>query len=69
MRHLLIEKKMTTEKAEQILNSWLGHAKNGCSHNFVKGLIERNDYIYMNNKNVLKVDTNKLQKEGDLNAA
>ena len=66
IRRLIEEKKMTVEKAEQILNSWLGHANNGCSHNFIQGLIERNGYIYMNNKGVLKIDT-KTQKEGDVN--
>ena len=62
MRHLLEEGKMTVEKAEQILNSWLGHAKHGNSYNFIRRLIGRNDYIYMNRKGVLKVDTKKITK-------
>jgi retron-type reverse transcriptase len=67
-RRLIIEGRMTTEKAEQILNSWLGHARHGCSYNFVQRLLEKNDYIYMNNKGVLKVDVKKLEKEGALYA-
>jgi len=67
MRHLLEEEKMKPEKAEQILNSWKGHADNGCSYNFIEKLLERNNHIYMNKKGVLKVDMSKL--EGYKNAA
>lgn len=56
MKRLIIEGRMTSEKAEQILNSWNGHAKYGCSHNFIKRLIERNDYIYLDHKGILKVN-------------
>lgn len=56
MRELIIEGKMTEEKAEQILNSWLGHAKHGNSYNFIQLLLERNDYIFMDEKDVLKID-------------
>ena len=66
MKRLLIEKQMTIETAEQILNSWLGHAKQGCSYNFIQELLRKNDYIYMSDKGVLKVNKSKLQKEGDL---
>ncbi len=65
IRYLLIEGEMTKEKAEQIFNSWLGHAKHGNSRNFIQQLLEKNDYIYMNEKGVLKVDMSKLQKEDD----
>ncbi|MDC3412516.1 reverse transcriptase/maturase family protein [Terrihalobacillus insolitus] len=68
MRRLITEELMTVEKAEQILNSWKGHAKYGCSYNFIKSLLERNDYIYMNHKGILKVNVNKL-KEGDVDVA
>lgn len=64
MGRLLEEGKMATEKAEQILNSWKGHADNGSSYNFIQRLLKRNDYIYMNNKGVLKIDTDKITKEG-----
>lgn len=55
----IAEGRMTVEKAEQILNSWLGHAKHGNSHNFIQGLLERNNYLYLNNRGVFKIDTNK----------
>lgn len=55
MRLSLIEGRMTVEKAEQILNSWLGHADHGCSFNFIERLIERNPHIYRNHKGVLKI--------------
>lgn len=63
MRRLIAEGLMSVEKAEQILNSWLGHAQNGSSRNFINKLLERNDYIYMNTKGILKI------KECELNVA
>lgn len=60
IRYLLIDGQMTKEKAEQIFNSWLGHAKHGNSRNFIQQLLERNDYIYMDNKGALRVDMSKL---------
>lgn len=55
MRRLVRDKLMEKEKAEQILNSWLGHAKNGSSHNFIQSLIARNDYIRLDNRGTLKI--------------
>ena len=65
-RRLLVEEKITVEKVEQILNSWYGHAKHGDSYNFIKRLIERNDYICMNGKEVLKVNVDIIEKERGL---
>lgn len=62
MRRLLIERKVEPEKAEQILNSWLGHAKYGCSYNFIQKLIKRNDYIVLIDGK-LKVDMKKIERE------
>lgn len=62
MRRLLIEGLMEPEKAEQILNSWLGHAEHGCSHNFVLKLVERNDYILLIDGK-LRVDRELIKKE------
>lgn len=59
-RPMLINEEITVEKVEQILNSWLGHSKHANSYNFILSLVDRNNYIHMNNKGVLKVDTNKL---------
>lgn len=60
IRHLLINGKMTKEKAEQIFNSWIGHAKHGNSRNFIQQLLKRNNYIYMDKKGALRVDISKL---------
>lgn len=68
MRHLLVEGEMAIEKAEQILSSWSGHAGHGDSYSFIQKLIKNNDYIYLNKKGVLKVDKNKIKKEGINNA-
>lgn len=60
----IAEGRMTVEKAEQILNSWLGHAKHGNSHNFIQRLLERNNYLYLNNRGVFKIDTTKIRGGG-----
>lgn len=62
IRRLLILEKMKPEKAEQIFNSWMGHAKNANSHNFINRLISSNDYVYFEDQK-FKVDRNLLQKE------
>lgn len=67
-RQLLLDEKITVEKVEQILNSWLGHARYANSYNFIQNLIAKNDYIYMirtKGKKALKVDKSKLIKEGE----
>jgi len=64
MPHLIKEGKLTIEKAEQILNSWLGHAKHGNSYNFIKKLIMKNNFLYITNKKgkkVLKINKYKLE--------
>lgn len=64
MKRLIIDGKLSVDKTEQIINSWYGHAKQGNSYNFVNKALSKYDYIYLNDDNVLKVDTNKL-KEGE----
>ena len=54
MESLIHENKMTKEKAEQILNSWRGHAINGNSWNFIQKLLKKFSFIYLEN-NTLKV--------------
>lgn len=66
MPSLIKENRMTVEKAEQMLNSWKGHADYACSYNFIESLIKRNDFIYKDMKGKLKIDTNKLYREGDI---
>jgi len=47
MPHLIQEGKLTIERAEQMLNSWLGHAKHASSHNFIKKLLMRHRFLYL----------------------
>lgn len=54
--HLIKNGKLTVSKAEQMLNSWKGHADNACSHNFILSLINRYDFIYINKYGKLKID-------------
>ncbi len=49
-RPMLIEEKITIEKAEQILNSWHGHAELANSYKFIQSLLERFDYIELVDK-------------------
>ena len=68
MPHLILEGKLTVEKAEQILNSWEGHAEHASSYNFIQGLLEKYDFLYLvkkKDKTVFKIDVSKLEKEGD----
>lgn len=54
MPHLIQEGKLTIERAEQMLNSWLGHAKHASSHGFIKRLIMRHRFLCIS-KGKLKV--------------
>lgn len=60
MKHLIEEDKMTVDKAEQMLNSWKGHATHANNYNFTKNLINRYEFIYKDDKNKLKIDTSRL---------
>lgn len=64
MPHLIKEGKLTISKAEQMLNSWLGHANHGNSYNFIKKLIMKHNFLYITNKKgkrVLKINKYKLE--------
>lgn len=37
--------KVTPDKSQQMLSSWMGHAKHGCSHNFIKTLLVRFPFL------------------------
>ena len=63
MRRLIIDKNMTQEKAEQILNSWKGHAEHGNSYNFIQTLLKKNDYITLNKEGIFKIDIKIINKE------
>ena len=65
---LIMEDKMTISKAEQILNSWLGHAKYGDSYNFIKSLMIKYHFLYLikgKDKSVLKINYNILKRYYD----
>ena len=61
MPRLINEGRLTIAKAEQMLNSWKGHSDYGCNFNFLKRLIARNPFIYINEKGTLKISKNKLK--------
>lgn len=59
---------MAVEKAEQILNSWKGHAEHGNSYNFVQKLLSKFGFVYLvekGNRTILKIDEKLLKKDGD----
>lgn len=63
MPHLIKEGRLTVEKAEQMLNSWKGHAEHANSYNFILSLIANHDFLYLvkkKNKTVFKIDVSKL---------
>lgn len=55
MKRLIVEGRLKKEKAEQIFNSWYGHSKHANSFNFIQSLIKKNDYVYLDNKNIIRV--------------
>jgi len=57
------ENRMSVEKCEQILNSWYGHAMHGSSYNFINKLIKKSKYIYLDYRQRLKIDVNKIYEE------
>lgn len=63
--NLVNNKKVKPIKIEQILNSWLGHANNASSYNFIKSLVEKSEYIEMQDHK-LKLITKNLGKEGSI---
>lgn len=63
MPNLINKGKLTVEKAEQMLNSWKGHAEHANSYNFIQSLIEKHDFLYLvkkKNKTIFKIDVSKL---------
>lgn len=66
MPYLVKEGEMKVEKAEQMLNSWKGHADYASSHNFIQKLINRSNFIYLDNKGSLKINSDKVYKDGGL---
>ena len=60
MPKLIISGKMNIQKAEQILNSWLGHSSHASSYNFIGKLISKYNFLYLTDNKALKVDKNRL---------
>ncbi|MDD2297406.1 MAG: RNA-directed DNA polymerase, partial [Sphaerochaetaceae bacterium] len=64
MPYLIRDGKLSITKAEQMLNSWKGHAEHANSYNFIKKLVEKNDFIYVKKKGkkaTLKINVKKLE--------
>jgi len=47
MPSLIEQGRMTPKKAEQIVGSWGGHARYGCSRNFIARLVERHSFLHI----------------------
>lgn len=62
MKRLIEEDRLSMGKAEQIINSWYGHAKQADSYNFVNKITAKYDYIYLNSRDTLKINTNKIKR-------
>lgn len=56
MPGLIKEGRLTVRKAEQMLNSWKGHADHADSYNFIQSLVEKHDFIYTGKKGKLRID-------------
>lgn len=67
MPALISEGKLTVKKAEQMLDSWLGHASHANSYNFIQKLLEKHSFLYLTDKNVLKINTNNLEVDSNDN--
>jgi len=65
MPHLINEGRMTVEKANQMLRSWTGHAQHGCSRNFIQSLLNKHQYLSIDGKGLLTINTNKLPGGND----
>ena len=55
MPGLISSGKITKDKAEQMLNSWLGHARNADSYNFVLSLLKRHFYLSLEGKSKINI--------------
>ena len=64
MPRLIVEGRMAIQTAEQMLNSWKGHADFANSYNFIQKLINKHDFLYLvkkGDKELLKIDIKKLK--------
>lgn len=56
MPKLMYMRKMSKEKAEQMLNSWKGHAEHCNSYNFINSLKNRFKHIITDEDNILRIN-------------
>ena len=61
MPRLIREGRITVRKAEQMLNSWKGHADHANSYNFIQSLIKKHDFIYADKKGKLRINIKRLE--------
>lgn len=61
MPKLILDGKMSIQKAEQILNSWLGHSSHANSYNFINKIVAKYDFIEYKNKK-LCINKNQLEE-------
>lgn len=63
----ILKGRMAISKAEQMLNSWKGHAEHANAENFIKSIEDRFDFIFIDHKGKLRVNSEVIFKEGMLN--
>ena len=61
MPRLILNGSVTIRKAEQMLNSWLGHANHGSSYNFIQSLLRKHSFLYMVGKDKIRINEEELQ--------
>ena len=59
--NLIRENRITKRKAEQMLNSWLGHSRNANSFKFISYLMDRFKYLYYDRKMNIKISDDYLE--------
>jgi len=62
MENLIRTGRMTTDKAEQMVNSWLGHSKNASSNNFIYRLLLKHDFLTLDHKGVFKIHLKEVRE-------
>lgn len=60
MPRLIREGRITILKAEQMLNSWKGHAEHANADNFVKSIEDRFSFIYLDHKGKFRIKESEI---------
>lgn len=53
--HLIREGRVSVRKAEQMINSWLGHAKHGNHFRLLTYILEHYNYLYLDKKGAVRI--------------